>query len=165
MSQRGRESNWSMNSSERTALPGSVPPPIRAEERFGVADPSAPVLVTLYLRPRSKDTRSSLPADRSLSREEYAAAAGADPADIAAIESFARRFGLDVVSVDPGARRVQLAGLSERVGSAFGVGLVKVRRGNDVYLSYESPVLVPVDVAEIIQAVLGLDTRPAAEPR
>src|SRR5256885_1851564 len=61
------------------------------------------------------------PAKRNyLTRERYAASHGADPADIAKVEAFAKTNGLVVVESSPARRSVFLSGTVANFAKAFG---------------------------------------------
>jgi kumamolisin len=133
----------------------------------GAADPSSSVDVTVYLRPRSDaGTKPATPApDSFLSRNELAATRGAAPADVAAVEDFARAHSLNVVDVDPPARRIRLSGTAAAMSSAFGVEFQRYAHPERDYRSHVGPVMLPGDLGDVIVAVLGLDDRPQAETR
>jgi len=58
-----------------------------------------------------------------LTREEFAQQYGARPADIAAVRRFAANHNLNVVSVHPERRTVELSGTVAAMNDAFGVDL------------------------------------------
>ncbi len=146
-------------------LPGSVPPPHGAATLAGPADPSSPVDVTVYLRPRTDHPSAARNADGFLSRSELAAARGAIPTDVAAVEDFARSHGLSVLEVDPAGRRVRLSGTTAQMSEAFGVEFQYYEHPECDYRSHAGPVMLPGELKDAIVAVLGLDNRPQAETR
>ncbi|HEX6818723.1 MAG TPA: protease pro-enzyme activation domain-containing protein, partial [Ktedonobacterales bacterium] len=95
------------------ALPGSERPAPPNATPVGPADPSAQVRVSVYLRPRAaaqpESTVETTPSGQPLSRDEFAARFGADPADIARVEQFAREHRLSVVESSIPRRLVVLA--------------------------------------------------------
>ncbi len=101
-----------------------------------------------------------------LSHQEHAAEHGATDADVALVEHFAHEFGLTVVEASAAKRRVILAGTAEQMHEAFGVDFIcytqessgKMFRGRQGTLS------IPSDLKGVVEAVLGFDTRPIAEP-
>src|SRR5919109_5243765 len=113
--------------SERTALPGA--------RAVGAPHPKERIEVTLYVRPRIGATAlkealaverlgAMMPAERRhMTHEEFAAAYGADPKDLATIEAFAQAHGLTVTEVSPAKRSVVLAGTVAAFSEAFGVSL------------------------------------------
>ena len=90
----------------------------------------------------------------------------ADPADVAAVESFAATYHLQVTAADPETRTVKLAGTAQQCEQAFGVQLQQASGADGAtYLTYSGTIDLPADVAPAIVAVLGLDTHPAARAR
>src|SRR5689334_6205985 len=95
--------------SERTAPQGT---------EIGAPDPNERIAVTVRLRRRtplpdgaSLESLSAAAAPRHhVSHEEYAAAHGADPEDIAKVEEFAHEHGLTPVQTSIACRSVILAG-------------------------------------------------------
>src|SRR5438876_628715 len=97
--------------SERSAISGAIAVgPVAGDERFEVTVRvrRQTSLQGLATQGFSADV---LPAKRRyLTREEYAASHGADPADLAKVEAFARAHGLVVVESSPARRSVFLSG-------------------------------------------------------
>ncbi|MGC2484622.1 MAG: S53 family peptidase [Acidimicrobiales bacterium] len=149
-------------------LPGSIPPPHGIATLAGAPDPSSPVDVTVYLRPRSDDAGSkpaSTANDVFLSRSELASTRGAAPADITALEDYARSHALTVVEVDPPGRRIRLSGTAGAMSNAFGVEFQHYEHPQRDYRSHTGPVMLPGNLRDAVVAVLGLDDRPQAETR
>jgi len=134
-----------------------------AADALGPVDPDERVEVSLILRPRRPlqelETRTAQP----LSREEFAAAYGADPEDLARIEQFARQHDLEVIEASQPRRTVRLAGRSADIGAAFGVALVRQRLPDGTeFRAPDRPVQLPAEISGIVEGVFGLDTRPVA---
>jgi kumamolisin len=154
--------------SERKALPGA--------RAVGAPHPKERIEVTLYVRPRIGITAlkgalaaerlgAMMPAERRhMTREEFAAAYGADPKDLAAIEAFAQAYGLTVTEVSSAKRSVVLAGTVAAFSKAFGVSLDTYEYWGGTYRGRIGAVRVPAELAEIVQGVFGLDNRPQAKP-
>ena len=162
-----------MASPTRTAIPGSEQIPLPGARLLGPVDPQEPVEVTLRVRPRSPEPRKeelevlgSEPTEQHQypSREEYAARYGADPLDLKKVEEFAHAHGLVVKDVRAGERSVVLAGPAQAMNEAFGVVLSRYETESGSYRGTTGPVHVPVDLASVIKAVVGLDSRPHAKP-
>lgn len=152
--------------SRYVALPASAKSLPPDATPVGPLEPDEPIAVTVVVRPRrAAASPAAGPGDRQLSREEYAAAYGADPADLAAVERFARAAGLTVAGVDPAARTLRLTGPAATVSAAFQVELAGYQRAGVRYRGRSGTVSVPAELAEVIEAVLGLDDRPAADTR
>ena len=141
--------------SEREAVPGAI--------RIGPADPDERLEVTLYLRARihSQDESPRQP----LTRAEFAAHAGARPADADAVRNFAHGAGLRIVRISLAERIVVLSGTVGACSRAFRVDLGRYDGGGTTYRGREGSIHLPESLAQTVLAVLGLDDRPAAERR
>lgn len=101
---------------------------------------------------------------RYFSREEYVATHGADPADLARVEEFARAHGLVVVETDAARRSVFLSGRAADFSRAFGTTIEHFEHDGGTYRGRTGPLSVPSDVGDIIEGVFGIDDRPVAKP-
>jgi kumamolisin len=120
-------------------------------------------------------TQQSVRERRHLSREEFAATYGITPADVSKVRKFAHEHGFrvvrDVVARETGAnplgyRTVELRGTIGALSRAFKVKLLKVRDAQGrIYRVQEGAVSIPAEYDDVIENVLGLDTRPQAFPR
>ena len=97
-----------------------------------------------------------------MSREEFAAKYGADPAAIEKVRAFAREHSLTVGEVSVARRTVKLKGTAANMSLAFGVQLEKYGYEGQDYRARIGTIELPEDVAESVEAVLGLDNRPQA---
>jgi kumamolisin len=148
------------------AVPGTEPMPTDADV-IGEVEPSTPLEVTVLVRPRQSlqdlDARLSQAARGEqpvLSREEFAASYGADPADLASVEAFARAHGLHVVESSQARRNIKLRGPAGAFAEAFGVHLRRYRDSSgQTFRAPDSPVYVPIALAGVVQGVFGLDNR------
>ena len=153
-----------LKGSERQPLPGAQP--------AGKADPDERLEVTVLVRRRAdaafKAHVGKLAAGDEdvapLSREEFKARHGADPADLAAVGAFAAAHGLAVVQQHAGRRTVILSGTVAQFDAAFGVALERFRYGGGTYRGRVGAVQVPDELKDVVVAVLGLDDRPVATP-
>lgn len=108
---------------------------------------------------------SQLPHERRHpTREEYAGIHGADPQDLTKIEEFAHAHGLSVVDSDGARRSVVLSGTVTQMNEAFSVDLGRYEHAGGLYRGRTGVVTVPEPLGPIVEAVLGLDNRPAAKP-
>jgi len=154
----------------RIPLKGSDRKPLPGSRTVGPADPAEKVQVSVLVRRRArqefKDRVKRIAAgDRSvqpLSREEYARKFGAEPADIAAIKSFAAAHSLSVIQESQVRRTVLLSGTVAQVEAAFGVRLQKYDHPRGTYRGREGAVHLPSELGVVVEAVLGLDNRPQA---
>jgi kumamolisin len=147
-------------STSRIPVPGSERPPMSGSQRIGDVDGARRAEVTVTL-PRRAEPDPAKP----VSREEFAARYGADPAAIERLEAFATDHHLDVVSASPARRSVVLAGRLDDLAAAFGTSLALYEHPElGRFRGRTGPVTVPEDVAGAVESVLGLDDRPAAKP-
>lgn len=154
----------------RVYLPGSKRTPLRGASRGDPVDPQEPVTVTLLLRRRSGAQLPDLAEARDsrrgpMSREEFAASYGADPADVDAVRAFAADHHLDVTQVNQPARTVLMAGTAAAMSDAFGVELHRYRHPEGEYRGREGEISLPANLAGIVIGVFGLDNRPQVRPR
>jgi kumamolisin len=139
---------------------------------LGQFDPQEYIEVTVQVRPRAPvdlariDEQATLaPGQRHYpSRQEYAAAHGADPADLAKVEVFAHEHGLTVKDSSPSRRTVTLSGPSAAFAAAFGVGLSLYATDRGTFHAPTGPIVIPADLSRIIEAVVGLDNQSHARP-
>jgi kumamolisin len=151
-----------LKGSEKTPLPGS--------RAVGPADPTERVLVSMLLRRRGQRefqerVRRLAAGDRSvgiLGREQFAHHFGADPADIAAVKTFASRNGLSVIQESVARRTVVVAGTVAQVEPAFGVQLQRFDHPDGAYRGRQGVIELPSELHGVVEAVMGLDNRPQA---
>jgi kumamolisin len=97
---------------------------------------------------------------------EYKKHNGGDPDAIKQVKAFAREFNLKVVR-DPTAalrRTVQLTGTAADIQKAFGTALEQKTISGAEYRVRQGGIQLPVSLAGAVEAVLGLDNRPQAQP-
>ncbi len=99
-----------------------------------------------------------------LSRDAFAAAHGADPADFAAVRRFAAAHGLAAVQEDAARRTMVLAGTVQQFSDAFSVKLRQLTDARGTYRARSGTIQIPAELNGVIEAVLGLDSRPQARP-
>ena len=153
-----------LKGSERATVPGArVLAPAEATERLEVS---------VILRRRGLGEMQSRVAalasgGRSrgvMSRDEFARVHGADPADISAVRAFAAAHGLAVVEEHAARRTVMLAGTVAQFCSAFSVQLHRMTHAGGTYRGRTGEILLPPELAGVVEAILGLDNRPQAAP-
>jgi len=138
--------------------------PIPKDERFEVT-----------VRVRRKAPLQSLEEDgfqadqlpgkrRYLTRDQYVSTHGADPADLAKVEAFARAYGLVVVETSMARRSVFLSGTAAKFATAFGTTIEHYEHDGGTYRGRIGPLTVPTDLADFVEGVFGIDDRPVAKP-
>jgi len=147
------------------SVPGSERDPLEGAGPLAPADTSQQIEVTVVVRPRPGAMRPLIVEAAPLSRHAYAAQYGADPVDLALVEAFAHHHGLDVARASVAERLIVLAGAVGAFQDAFGVELTRYSAPDgEAYRGRTGPVRVPLELADVVTAVLGLDDRPQAQP-
>jgi kumamolisin len=160
-----------VSGSSREALPGAeligdVPADERVEVTVRVRrSPSAAAESARASAAEARNAAPGSPADRSfLTRRQLRATLGADPADMAAVKSFAADHGLEVLEADAAQRKVVLAGPAGKMSRAFGVTLQRYQYAGATYRGRTGPVTIPAELGDLVEGVFGLDDRPQAMP-
>jgi kumamolisin len=168
-----------MPASKRKKVPGSEKRALSKAKVVGAVDPNQRIEVTVYVRPRSSATKGSASARakkamdlgakvsskrKYVSREEFAAERGADPADLAKIDGFAHQHNLTVVQSTAARRIVILSGTIADLTAAFKPNLKNYKLSGRVFRGRTGPVSVPSELENVVVGVFGLDNRPAVTP-
>jgi kumamolisin len=147
--------------SERAELPNVQPTDL---------DPNAAIEVTIMLRHRAEVPEELITGPETITTQELGQRYGADPADVALVTDVLGRYGLTVTDSRLASRRLKVRGTVAQMSAAFGTMLRQVTSphpdgSGEVTHRYRSGALsVPAELAEVVTAVLGLDTRPLARP-
>ncbi len=162
-------------SQARVALAGSEKKSINAPESAAAAHPGKPkptpppagaVTVSVVVRRKQPiDTQTLGTAAGRLSRPEYAKRHGPDPASVKLVKAFAKEFGLTAEVTSNGRRTVHLTGSSAAMQKAFGVKLAQHTIEGANYRVREGSICLPEELTGHVEAVLGLDNRPQAQPQ
>ena len=159
---------------KRVPLGGSERQPRTGAREVGVPDPNERIRVSVLVRPRSpleelasrKEMGSTPPRERQyLTREEFAARYGADPADVAKVEAFAHQHNLTVVEASLARRTVVLSGTIAALSAAFEVRLANYEHPEGTFRGRTGPLMIPSELAGVVQGVFGFDNRRQARPR
>jgi kumamolisin len=153
-----------LTGSARTTLPGAM--------AIGKADPNERLEVTVLVRRQAAADLKACVGQlaqpgakvKHLSREEFAARHGAADADFAAVTKFADTHDLVVVQQDAARRTIILSGTVADFSEAFDVQLQQFEHEGGTYRGRTGAIHVPSELAGVVEAVLGLDNRPAARP-
>ncbi|MGD0260968.1 MAG: S53 family peptidase [Verrucomicrobiota bacterium] len=161
----------------RSVVVGSAKSMLPQAKVVGKVDPQQRIEVTVLMRSRSAgedieayakramNLGAQLPEERRyLSREEFVATRGADPADIAIVDAFAHAHNLTVVETHPGRRAVRLSGTIADLTSAFKPELRNYRLGKRMFRGRTGSLSVPKELGRIVVGVFGFDNRPVAKP-
>ncbi|MEA5457188.1 S53 family peptidase [Sinomonas sp. JGH33] len=152
-------------STPRVTVPGSEREPLSGAELRGPVAPEDVLTVTVMLRrPPGARIKGTQGEGEALSREEAAASFAAAPGDVDAVAAFAADHGLDVAERIDAARLVKLRGPASAMSAAFGVSLAYYERDGVRYRGREGALTVPAHLEGIVEAVVGLDSRPQVRP-
>ncbi len=133
-------------------------------ERIGDVAATERIEISIYLKRRETPP---LPA-ADVQRRRVALRAHREEAhreDIACITAFAHRHGLTIVSAEPERRVVRLIGTAAQMQAAFGTMLADYQGPLGRFRGRAGPLRLPTDMTDVVELVLGLDTRPVARPR
>jgi len=153
-------------------LKGSERFPVEHARARAPADPNERLEVTVIVRRRATEVLQARTAAlahgngqlRYLTRQEFASQHGAEPPDLAAVRSFAGAYGLAVVEEHAARRSIVLSGTVAQFNAAFGVALQRFEHPGGSYRGRTGPIELPGELEGIVEAVLGLDNRPQAQP-
>jgi len=157
--------------------PEEVSGPRAAARAVDAVKPTDTIEVSVYLKSREDDSllnigplsaeqAASQSSGKLASRENLRAdRADAHADDIAKVVEFANNMGLTVVKTDPARRLIKLAGPADKLEAAFRTKLHYYNNGTVAFRARSGSLSAPKDVADVIESVLGLDTRPQAQPR
>ncbi len=161
-----------MDYTKKVSLPNSHRDPYPGARRVGAADPNEIIDVTVYVARRSKAMRlfphiedlgkTPIAQRRYLTREEFAAMHGAAGDDLVRVREFAEASGLSVKSEDAGRRSVVLTGPVSAFAKAFEADLGRYESPAGAFRGRTGALQVPVELADIVEGVFGLDNRPQA---
>jgi kumamolisin len=153
------------SSQQRVVLAGSEKAPLSAATSEKPARPSSVLTVSVIVRRKSPLNTKRLGKDR-LTRAEYRRQHAADPAAITLVRAFAKEFGLTVEkgTPQPERRTIKLTGTVTAMQKAFGVTLTQKVLDGITYRVREGSIRLPAELAGAVEAVLGLDNRPQAQP-
>jgi kumamolisin len=156
--------NPSSPNSPRVSLPFTNRKLPAAARVVGAMPPNEEVRVSVIVKRRQALDLTNLHG-RHLSRTEFSNKYAASAEAFDQLRTFASQHGL---SVDEGGssldrRTLVLTGTVARIQQAFGVELQQVEHDGRRYRIHQQPVSIPQECASVVDAVLGLDTRPQAK--
>ena len=152
---------------------GSELPSLFAAKSIGRANATERLTVTVKVRAKDDEGSGSrleglgtsdVKQRSHVSREDFAEAHGADPADLKKVVDYARASNLSVIESCAAKRRVMVSGTVSDLESAFGVTLERFEHPHGSFRSHTTPAHVPAELQPVVEAVLGLSNRPAAKP-
>jgi kumamolisin len=148
----------------RVALPHSAQPAPQRSRMTGKTSAQGLLKVSVIVRRKNPLVFENL--GRRVSREEFANTYAADSSSFDAVRAFASQHGLKVDEAASSLERrtIVLEGTVAALEAAFGVSLQNYESDGQQYHSYTGTISIPQEHSGVIEAVLGLDTRPIAKP-
>jgi kumamolisin len=162
VAQSSKKKRTSTSPALRKALPGSTRQPVAIQELSPHWHKDFTVTVMVRRRARRRPLGSTKSADPELLRRRRDAHFSAYKKDIRAVERFALRHGLTVISSNAASRSVVLRGSSDRYASAFHVEVSTTSIHGKPYRVRLGDIYVPEELHGIVEAVIGFDNRPFA---
>jgi kumamolisin len=153
------------SSQQRVVLPGSEKAPLSAATGENPARAASVLTVSVIVRRKRPLNTKRLGKDR-LTRAQYRQQHAADPAAIKLVRAFAKEFGLtvDKGTPKPEQRTIKLTGTVAAMQKAFDVTLTQKVLDGNIYRVREGSIRLPAELADAVEAILGLDNRPQAQP-
>jgi kumamolisin len=150
-------------SKTHTVLEGSQRPQPAGAVRVRDIDPNAHVEVTIVLKAPELPPPDEVPA-KALSPAELRQKYGADPKTIRKVEDKLGSYGLHSEGVGTTGRSLRVSGTAADMELAFhaGMGIYHSAAQGD-FRAREGSVSVPSQIADLVEAVLGLDQRRAVK--
>jgi kumamolisin len=148
-----------VSSKDKVVLSGSERQPIGS--RVGDQSAEEIIEVSVILKPKE---RAPLPLNggATVTRESFATKYGADSTDIERVKLFAAENRLKVTEVSVERRTIKLEGTAGNMARAFGVEFARYENEGRQYRARTGAIQLTADVADSVEAVLGLDSRPQA---
>ena len=160
-----------MTAAALVPLAGSERLPLSDVQPAGPVDPAGLIQLTLITRRAAPLPRDDAGVPIRLSRADLQQRYGSDPADHELVARVLSRLApaIQVTASEPGTRRMTIAGPASALAAAFGTELTLASspgpNGEPVTHRYRSGSLhVPAELDGVVEAVLGLDSRPQARP-
>ena len=146
------------------SLKGSQHPHPKEYKKLHPTDAAEKLTVTLMLRRKPGHTKLApemVTTDEKgrPSRDAFATAHGAEPRELDAVVAFAKAAGLDVLQTDAARRTVIVRGSAAAINKAFDVQLNDYQYDQGVYRSHDDEVKLPANIADYVEAVVGLTNR------
>src|ERR1700722_3531425 len=153
------------SSQQRVVLPGSEKAPLAAAMTEQPAPSKGSVTVSVIVK-RKSPLNTKLLGKARLTRAQYRQSHAADPAAIKLVRAFASEFGLTVQkdTPKPERRTIKLTGTVAAMQKAFGVTLTQKVLDGTTYRVREGSIRLPAELTGAVEAILGLDNRPQAQP-
>ena len=154
----------------RVVLPGSEKAAPSNALHLKATPPKSSVTVSVIVK-RKEELKINRRGGRAagpvrLTRAEYKKHHSSDPDAVKRVKAFAKEYKLKVESDPTSAlrRTIQLTGTAADMQKAFGVELNQKTIDGTEYRVREGGIHIPTSLEDVVEAVLGLDNRPQAQP-
>jgi kumamolisin len=150
----------------RIILPGSEKPAFIQPASEKPAPPATRITVSVVVKCKAPLKAANRSGKERLTRAQFRQIHGPDPNALKLVRAFATEYGLAVVPGTPaaGSRIVKLTGTIAAMQKAFGTTLVHKTGDVATYRIREGNITLPAELSGSVEAVLGLDNRPQAQP-
>jgi kumamolisin len=166
-----KQSTPHLSTSPRAVLPGSEKAPFVPSASIQAAgETPAPsgtkITVSVIVKRKAPLKAANRTGKERLTHAQFRQRHGADPAAVKLVRAFAKEFGLTVAPHTPAAehRTIKLTGTIAAMQKAFGVTLIHETHDGATYRVREGSITLPSELVGPVEAVLGLDNRPQAQP-
>ena len=154
----------------RVVLPGSEKAAPSNALHLKATPPKSSVTVSVIVK-RKEELKINRRGGRAagpvrLTRAEYKKHHSSDPDAVKRVKAFAKEYKLKVERDPTSAlrRTIQLTGTAADMQKAFGVELNQKTIDGTEYRVREGGIHIPTSLEDVVEAVLGLDNRPQAQP-
>lgn len=150
----------------RIVLPGSQKPTFTQPATAKPAPSATRITVSVVVKCKTPLKAANRLGKERLTRAQFRQSHGPDPNALKAIRAFAKEYGLTPVAGTPipGSCILKLTGTVAAMQRAFGTTLVHQTGDAATYRIREGNITLPAELSGSVQAVLGLDNRPQAQP-
>jgi kumamolisin len=153
-------------SKSHVTLIGSVP--LNKHARLGMVDPRERIEVCLKLKRQTEDGLPTLhefikgARSKGITRKELTQKYAASSEAAETVRHWAADQGLEVESIDLGARDARLAGSAAALSKAFGtkLSLYRHKRTGTTFRCPENDLQIPQDLAKYVTGVFGMNDMP-----
>ncbi|MDW5267771.1 MULTISPECIES: protease pro-enzyme activation domain-containing protein [Acidobacteriaceae] len=150
----------------RIVLPGSQKPSFVQPATEKPVPAATRITVSVMVKCKTPLKAANRLGKERLTRAQFRQSHGPDPDALKLIRAFAKEYGLTPVAGTPipGSCILKLTGTIAAMQKAFGATLVHKVSGAATYRIREGNITLPSELSGKIEAVLGLDNRPQAQP-
>jgi kumamolisin len=161
-----KQSTPRISASPRTVLPGSEKAPFVQTAVEKPAPPSTKITVSVIVKRKAPLKATNRTGKERLTHAQYRQRHASDPNAVKLVRAFAKEYDLKVAPDTPGPERrtIKLTGTVAAMQKAFGVTLVHKTVDGTTYRVREGSITLPSKLVGPVEAVLGLDNRPQAQP-